>query len=60
MSQLPDPLTEELAKKLAHMAHNNWVYIDTMIKVNLHISLPKNQAIEVAKRALELMEEKHL
>ena len=60
MSQLHDEFTEQIAAKLAHYLHRNWVIVETMVMVELKTKLTKREAIEVAKRALEIMEEKHL
>ncbi len=49
---------EEIAQKLVDLINQNWIMVEYGLKNYLHISLSKRQLIIVAKRALEIMEEK--
>lgn len=60
MSHLDEIQVEQLATKLAHLLHKNWIYADTMIKTNLRVALTKKEALTVARRAIEIMEEIHI
>ena len=60
MTSMNDAEFEAMAVKVAWMLNRNWLYVDIMIKAELHVVLSKREAISVARRALELMEEKQL
>ena len=60
MSHLDEIQIEQIAAKLAHVLHKNWVYVDSMIKVNLRVALTKKEALTVARRAIDIMEELHI
>ena len=60
MIPVNDAEMELMADKVARMLHRNWVYVDMMIKAELHTALSRREAIAVARRALELMEEKQI
>ncbi len=54
---LTDDELEQVSMKLAHVLNSNWVYVDTLIKVNLHCALTKHEGLKVARRALDIIEE---
>ena len=51
---------EVMADKVARTIYRNWYLIDSLMESELHIKLSKREAITVARRALEMMEEKQL
>ena len=60
MIPISDQEIELMADKVAHMLRRNWYIVDFMVKSELHTSLSKREAVAVARRALELMEEKQI
>lgn len=57
---LNDQELERMADRVARMLNSNWAYVDFMIQCELHTSLSKREAITVARRALEKLEERQL
>jgi hypothetical protein len=51
---------EDMSRYLAHLLYKNWATVDMLIQSQLRVKLSKAEAVEVAKRALELMEEMHI
>jgi hypothetical protein len=48
--------TEVLARRLARTIDGNYAMVDYYIKCYLHVVLTKRQAVEVMRRALELVQ----